>query len=158
MKSKVEETLGKNLRRLRELRGVSQTEMSKIAGVSQKTVSNLENRETEVSPKLQTIIRVADYFKVHPGILLTADLTDDSLTNREVSLMLERFAQLLIGRVMHPPIVRLKTLDPDEQTGHAAAVARLFDLDVEDATQRYLRKRLPQREKAIEAAGELVVD
>jgi hypothetical protein len=50
--------------------------------------------------------------------------------------------------------VRLKTLDADEQVGHAAALARLFDLEVEDATQRYLRKRLPQREKALQA-GEL---
>lgn len=76
------------------------------------------------------------------------------LLERDPRAALERFKQLLVARLMHPPIVRLKTLDADEQVGHAAALARLFDLEVEDATQRYLRKRLPQREKALQA-GEL---
>lgn len=94
MKQTIEKTLGRNLRRLRDLKGVSQTEMARIAGVSQKTVSNLENEQSVVSPKLQTLISVGEYFKIHPGVLLMTDLTDDSLTDSEVSLMLERFAQL----------------------------------------------------------------
>jgi glutamyl-tRNA reductase len=83
---------------------------------------------------------LADFLERHAGLL-----------ERDPRAALERFKQLLVGRLMHPPIVRLKTLDHDEQVGHAAALARLFDLEVEDATQRYLRKRLPQREKALQA-------
>lgn len=94
MRQQVEKTLGQNLRRLRELKGVSQEKMGKIAGVSQKTVSNLENQQSIVSPKLSTLISVAEYFHIHPGILVMTDLTDDSLTNKEVSEMLEKFTQL----------------------------------------------------------------
>lgn len=94
MRKQVEKTLGRNLRRLRELKGVSQEKMGVIAGVSQKTVSNLESEQSIVSPKLSTLISVAEYFQIHPGILVMTDLTDNSLTNREVSEMLEKFVQL----------------------------------------------------------------
>lgn len=94
MRQQVEKTLGRNLKRLRELKGVSQEKMGKIAGISQKTVSNLENQQSIISPKLGTLISVAEYFHIHPGILVMADLTDDSLTSKEVSEMLEKFTQL----------------------------------------------------------------
>jgi glutamyl-tRNA reductase len=76
------------------------------------------------------------------------------LLQRDPRAALERFAHHLIGRVIHPPVARLKTLDADDQTSHAAALARLFDLEVEDATQRYLRKRNP----AWRQLGESVLD
>jgi glutamyl-tRNA reductase len=81
-----------------------------------------------------------------------------SLMLRDPRAALERFAHHMIGRVIHPPVARLKTFDADEQTAHAASLARLFDLEVEDATQRYLRKRIPQWERARSLAGEPVVD
>ena len=66
-----------------------------------------------------------------------------------------RFAHALVGRLMHPPMVRLKALESDEQTAHAGALSTLFDLEVEDATQQYMRKRLPALEKARQVAEEL---
>jgi glutamyl-tRNA reductase len=63
------------------------------------------------------------------------------LLERDPKAALERFARQLTGRVMHLPVVRLRQLDPDEQTQHAGAIARLYDLKVECATERYLRKR-----------------
>lgn len=94
MKRQVERTLGRNLKRLRNLKAISQEKMGKIAGVSQKTVSNLESEDDLVTPNLATIISVAEFFGIHPGILMMTDLTDDSLTNKEVSEMLEKFTQL----------------------------------------------------------------
>ncbi|MEB3284007.1 MAG: glutamyl-tRNA reductase [Candidatus Sericytochromatia bacterium] len=70
-----------------------------------------------------------------------------NLLQRDPRAAIERFAHQLMGRVSHLPVARLKNLDGVEQTGHAAALARLFDLEVEDATQRYLRKRLPQSQR-----------
>jgi len=96
MEQRVKKTLGENLFKLRKLKGVSQTAMGNIARISQKTVSNLERAQSESLPNLQTLIYVAEYFKIHPGVLLMADLTDDTLTDSEVSLMLERFAQLSV--------------------------------------------------------------
>ncbi|MEB3197378.1 MAG: glutamyl-tRNA reductase [Candidatus Sericytochromatia bacterium] len=80
------------------------------------------------------------------------------LLHRDPRAALERFAHHLLGRLTHPPVARLKTLDTNERTSHAAALARLFDLEVEDATQRYLRKRIPQRDKARSNAGESLID
>lgn len=83
---------------------------------------------------------VAEFLERHSGLL-----------ERDPRAALERFAHLVTGRFTHPAVVRLKALDADEQIGHGAALARLFGLEVEDATQRYLRKRIPQREKALQA-------
>ncbi|MNL66093.1 glutamyl-tRNA reductase [compost metagenome] len=77
------------------------------------------------------------------------------MLERDPQAALERFAHALVGRLMHPPMVRLKALESDEQTAHAGALATLFDLEVEDATQQYMRKRLPALEKARQVAEEL---
>lgn len=94
MRNSYEQIFGRNLKRLRDLEGVTQTKMAKIAGVSQKTISNLENAESITPPRMETISKVANYFSIHPAILIMEDLTDDALTDKQVSVMIERFAQL----------------------------------------------------------------
>lgn len=94
MRNSYEKIFGRNVKRLRELQKINQAEMARIAGVSQKTISNLENAESMTSPQMKTVAKVAEYFSIHPAILIMEDLTDDSLTDKEVSLMLQRFAQL----------------------------------------------------------------
>ncbi len=88
---------------------------------------------------LETILsrELSDFMQRHSGFL-----------EREPEAALERFGQLLIGKIRHPAVVNLKALAPNEQDYHAAVLARLFDLEVEDATQRYLRKRQPSLERA----------
>lgn len=83
-----------------------------------------------------------------------------SWLSRDPAAALARFAQQLVGRLGHEPIARLKALTPNEQMGHAGALAELFGLEVEDATERYLRKRLPERQRAVKAAvtGALALD
>jgi glutamyl-tRNA reductase len=87
---------------------------------------------------------LTDFLERHAGMI-----------ERDPKAALERFARAITGKLSHAPIAHLKGLDPDEQTAHAAALANLYGLEVEDATQQYLRKRLPQREKARQLAGEL---
>lgn len=107
----------------------------------------------EVVPTIQA-------FSAHMEQTATVELADflerhGALLERDPKAALERFAHALMGRLMHPPLVRLKALDPDEQTSHAAALAELYGLEVEDATQQYLRKRRPELEKARQVAEEL---
>ena len=90
--------LAKNLKRLRELQGKSQRQMATIAKVSQKTISNLELVDSGQAPKLTTIEYVADYFKLHPSLLLMDGLSDEALTDSEVSKMIEQFARLPMKR------------------------------------------------------------
>lgn len=87
---------------------------------------------------------LADFFERHGALL-----------ERDPKAALERFAHSLVGRMMHPPLVRLKALEAEEQTAHAEAIATLFGLEVEDATQQYLRKRRPALDKARQMAEEL---
>lgn len=82
---------------------------------------------------------------------------NQALLERDPRAALERFAHALMGRVMHSPIVNLKSLDLEEQAPHAEALARLFGLEVEDATETYLKKRLPERRKAARDADALEV-
>ncbi len=91
---KAQAVLARNIKRLRALQGKSQRDMSLIAGVSQKTISNLEWPESPISPKLSTVEAVARYFRIHPAILLLDGVTDDSLTDRKVGMMIEQFASL----------------------------------------------------------------
>jgi len=86
--------LANNVKRLRALQGKSQREMALLAGVSQKTISNLEFDASPVSPKLSTVESIARYFKLHPSVLLLDGVTDDALTDRQVGVMIERFAAL----------------------------------------------------------------
>lgn len=92
--NKAQAVLARNVKRLRALQGKSQRDMSVLAGVSQKTISNLEWPESPISPKLSTVESVARYFKLHPAILLLDGVTDDALTDRKVGLMIEQFAGL----------------------------------------------------------------
>lgn len=94
MRTSYEQIFGRNVRRLRELKKVNQEKMGRIAGVSQKTISNLESPDSDISPQMKTVAEVADYFEIHPAMLIMSDITDDSLTDSEVSVMIERFAQL----------------------------------------------------------------
>jgi len=90
----IQATLARNAKRLRALEGKSQRDMSLLAGVSQKTISNLEWSESPISPKLSTVESVARYFRLHPAILLLDNVTDDALTDRELGSMIEAFAAL----------------------------------------------------------------
>lgn len=54
--------VGRNIRKLREERGMSQAELAKIAGVTDKAVSTWEIGLK--IPRLSTLAKVAEYFNV----------------------------------------------------------------------------------------------
>lgn len=90
----LQEVLANNARRLRVLKRQTQKDISVSAGLSQKTVSNLEAPDSPTSPKLSTVESLANCFKLHPAILLLDGITDETLTDRQVGVMIEKFAQL----------------------------------------------------------------
>lgn len=91
---KIQTVLANNAHRLRVLMRKTQREISAMAGVSQKTISNLETPDSPVSPKLATIEAIARSFKLHPAILLLDGITDEALTDRQLGVMIEQFARL----------------------------------------------------------------
>ncbi len=161
---------------LAEVRGVRVIDLDGLEAVAkhnrEERANQIIDAEVLIERQVREFISRLASFEVVPTIQaftehlenLAADEVELFL-ERHVGLMardpraaLERFAHHLIGRVVHPPVARLKTFDSEEQTTHAAGLARLFDLEVEDATQRYLRKRLPQWERARSLAGDSLVD
>lgn len=62
------EKLGKNLKRIRTAKGISQGEISRILEVDKSFVSNIENGKT--NPTLATIAKIAKAIGVSVGELL----------------------------------------------------------------------------------------
>lgn len=55
-------SIGYNIRKLRESKGLSQSELGEIAGVSDKAVSTWENNIK--TPRMGAIQKIADYFGI----------------------------------------------------------------------------------------------
>lgn len=64
-------SIGKNIKSLRESKGLTQDELGKIIGVSGKTVSSWE-LETK-TPRMGTMQRLADFFKVKKSDIIEDD-------------------------------------------------------------------------------------
>ena len=54
--------LGQNIRKLRKEKNMSQSELAKLLGVSQRTISSYEQNTAKAS--FDTMTEIADYFRV----------------------------------------------------------------------------------------------
>ncbi|MEE0298739.1 MAG: helix-turn-helix transcriptional regulator [Christensenellales bacterium] len=63
-------SIGQNIKRIREAHGLSQAELTQIAGVTDKAVSTWENDIK--TPRMGAIQRMADYFHI-----LKSDIIED---------------------------------------------------------------------------------
>lgn len=92
---------GKNLRKLRAIKGVSQTEFAKAMKVSVSAVSSWESGEKK--PRLNKISQIAAYFNVTEPYLLTHTIRDEDLFNDTEEDPINRLARLLYDRFMSVP-------------------------------------------------------
>jgi|SRR5690554_618007 len=60
--------IGKNIKNIRELKGLSQESMSRELNLSQKTYSNIENSKNNIS--YERIIKIAEVLEVTANIIL----------------------------------------------------------------------------------------
>lgn len=72
-------SIGKNIKRLRESKDMTQAELGKIAGVTDKAVSTWENGSAD--PRMGAIQKIADYF----GVKKSDIIDDDSSSSSELS-------------------------------------------------------------------------
>ena len=61
-------SLGNRLRKLRQDKGLTQTELANIIGTKKTTISNYETGYS--SPDYETLIKLADFFEVSTDYLL----------------------------------------------------------------------------------------
>jgi transcriptional regulator with XRE-family HTH domain len=66
--SRIRRVLARNLRRLREAKGLSQGALAADAGIYQELLSRIENGAA--NPELDTLGKIADALGVHPRELL----------------------------------------------------------------------------------------
>lgn len=77
-------SIAENIRRLRESRGMSQTEFGKIAGVSDKAVSTWENGLK--IPRMGAVQKLADYFGIQKSDILDDETDSSNLAKRTTTL------------------------------------------------------------------------
>lgn len=61
-------SIGQNIKRLRELHGMNQSELAQIAGVTDKAVSTWEN-DLKI-PRMGAIQKIADYFHISKSAII----------------------------------------------------------------------------------------
>lgn len=82
---------GKNIRKLRQLKSYSQQEIADLIGVKRGALSAYEEGRSE--PKINTIIRTANYFSIPIDQLLTKELTVNELLNFNSKLTVDETLQ-----------------------------------------------------------------
>lgn len=87
----MEEQIGTRIKKVREKSGLSTISFSKILGISQPSLTALENNKSE--PRSKTIIALYEKFNIDPLWLLLGK-TQNKITNPE-SLMIARKLDLL---------------------------------------------------------------
>lgn len=86
-------TFGKRLLQLRESRGLDQIQLGEILNLSRSTISAYEQDKRSPSP--ETIILIADYFKVTTDFLLKGDIRpEDEIIQSETQEFLKRISKL----------------------------------------------------------------
>lgn len=67
-RKRVEVTVGESVRIIRELQGLSQNQLAKATGISQSTISGIENERVTLGvDRAKTLARA---LKCHPAVLL----------------------------------------------------------------------------------------
>lgn len=77
--------ISENIKKLRQLYNLTQSELGKIAGVSDKAVWTWENGTAE--PRMGAIQRIADYFHINKSDIIDSFNASSQLTMSEQSLI-----------------------------------------------------------------------
>lgn len=81
------ETMGERIKRLRQLKGITQEDLAKIVGLQRGAIAKYEIGIVE-NMKQTTIKRMADFFDVKPSYLMCLEDKTDELGNPVVSVPL----------------------------------------------------------------------
>lgn len=81
------ETMGERIKRLRQLKGITQEDLAKIVGLQRGAIAKYEIGIVE-NMKTTTIKRMADFFGVKPSYLMCLDDKTDELGNPVISVPL----------------------------------------------------------------------
>jgi transcriptional regulator with XRE-family HTH domain len=67
-KKRVEVSVGESVRIIRELQGLSQTQLARLTGISQATISNIEKGRVNLGVERAKVLAAA--LRCHPAVLV----------------------------------------------------------------------------------------
>ena len=73
--------ISKNFRKLRLFKGLNQTDFAELFSISRSSVGSYEEGRAE--PKLETLLKVADYFKLTVDEIIRKELTVNQIARFE---------------------------------------------------------------------------
>ncbi|MFT4600255.1 MAG: transcriptional regulator with XRE-family HTH domain [Arenicella sp.] len=76
--------IAKNFKKLRLFKSLNQTEFADLFGITRSTVGSYE--EARAEPKLETLLKVADYFKLKVDDIIRKELTVNQIAKFEYPL------------------------------------------------------------------------
>lgn len=82
----------KNLKKLRNKKGVSQREIAKAVMVSQQSINKYENHDVE--PDIGTLIKMADYFNVSLDYLVGREYCAEDIEGTQIAVSREDIDEL----------------------------------------------------------------
>jgi len=75
--------LSRNIKKLRAFKNLNQTEFADLFNIKRSSIGAYEEGRAE--PKLETIIKIADYFKLSLDDVITKELTINQITKFDVN-------------------------------------------------------------------------
>lgn len=86
-------SIAKNLEKLMSYRRLTQVELAKKTGVSQRTISNMLNPGSVGSITTGSLEKVSEYFKIEPYHLLIEDLPIEVLISSTIEKVINYYAK-----------------------------------------------------------------
>ena len=124
--------LSKNIRHLRQLKGLSQEFLAEELGGTRSQITSYEASRTE--PSLEILIKISDYFKLPVDILIKKDLTK----TKENS-----FIEIGNQRVLFPILVDSENEDLIEVVPVKASAGYLLGYDDPEYIEQLQKIKLP---------------
>lgn len=83
--------LAANFRFLRHQTAMAQSAVARASGVSQKTISNLENPDSDSTPLVTNVEKLCRYYGVCPSSLLALNFSESGVEPQHFSDMIAHF-------------------------------------------------------------------
>ena len=98
-----------NLKKLRELKGISQRELGKQVNIANTMISRYEREEAE--PNIETLIKLADFFNVSVDTLIghNANIVDLRVVSKNQRFAIEKIANTLTDEQIGEIVGHIKT-------------------------------------------------
>ncbi len=95
--------IGKNIKKIRNVKGISQQAFADLFGLTRGNISSYE--EFRADPKLEVVVKIANYFSIPLADFIEKDLSVNELLHYNTELVLETEKYKLIQQLKNIPYI-----------------------------------------------------